>query len=252
MFEELIMEILHVNKLNFSYGERSVLRNLSFSLKKGEITALIGASGSGKTTLFRLLTGILMAESGSITIAGRQQVNCHENVAYMMQEDLLLPWRTVLRNILLPEELGSSPTRILKEEAHQLLREIGLAECEAMYPHQLSGGMRQRVALARALLQKRPLLLLDEPFGSLDVSLREQMYTLLRQIQAKKESTMLLITHDFRDALSLADRALLLANGSIAQEWSIQEDVRHNPYATAKMLEEMRSAIIGKKDEKRY
>lgn len=234
--------ILTVDNLSFSYHSHHVLNKISFNLNQGEIGTFIGGSGSGKTTLFKLLTGMLPPKEGSITVNGQHS---HHQVACMMQEDLLLPWRSIIRNMTLLSELGPSHQSPTNDEAHQLLEEIGLAGYGNLFPDQLSGGMRQRVSLARALLQKRPLLLLDEPFGSLDVSLREQMYVLLRKLQQKQNTTIIMVTHDFRDALTLSDRIFLLGNGRIRAEWSITAQIRNSPQLSGEILNDMRSKLIG-------
>lgn len=216
-------QAIHVKNLSFDYEDNQILQDVSFSLKKGEVATLIGASGSGKSTLFKLLTGLITVKYGELTLNNQSIPAGYQSIAYMMQEDLLLPWRTVLDNMTLITELGSSPSysKQLQEESLHLLNEMGLKGCEHLYPHELSGGMRQRVALARTLLQKKPILLLDEPFGALDVGLRENMYRLLRKVQEKHHTTILLVTHDFRDALVLSDRILFLADGVIQKEWHI-------------------------------
>ena len=163
--------MLSLEDVHFAY-ESPILKGVSFTLEEGEIAALIGTSGSGKTTLFRLITRLLKPSRGII--------GCSVEATYMQQEDLLLPWRTVMQNILLPFELGVNEGAPIAE-ARRLLNLVGLEGCADAYPKELSGGMRQRVSLARALLQDRPLMLLDEPFGSLDVLIREQLYLLLKQ-----------------------------------------------------------------------
>jgi ABC-type nitrate/sulfonate/bicarbonate transport system ATPase subunit len=163
----------------------------------------------------------------------------------MTQDDLMLPWRTVLENLLLVGELGRKPKSLdaLKQEALRYLEEMGLSGWENAYPDQLSGGMRQRVSLTRALLQKRPLLLLDEPFGALDVGLREQMHTLLRSIRKQHGTTILMITHDFRDALSLSDRIFLLDKGRICADWSVAPTIRQDAVAYQRLHNELYEAI---------
>jgi ABC-type nitrate/sulfonate/bicarbonate transport system ATPase subunit len=209
--------MLHVEDIHFAFGEKKLLKGVSFSAAKGEIIVLIGVSGSGKTTLFRLITGLLSPSQGRIIIGGYHLPKGAPLTTYMRQDDLLLPWRTVMGNLLLFSELGKKrkDRRTLRDEACLLLKKMGLEGYEGVYPHTLSGGMRHRIALARALLQNRPLMLLDEPFASLDVILREQLYSLLRSIRDQYQKTIVMVTHDFRDAIALADRILVLANGRI-------------------------------------
>jgi NitT/TauT family transport system ATP-binding protein len=237
--------ILKIDKLSFLFSSSLVLNELTLSLQSGEIAALIGSSGAGKTTLFKMITGLLPSNQGSISIAGSLVHPKCQQVAYMTQEDLLLPWRTVLKNLTLTSELGkrSIPRQQLHREALELLSEVGLAGYENAYPDELSGGMRQRVSLARALLLKRPLLLLDEPFGSLDVILREQMYALLKQIRLRFGTTILLITHDFRDALNLAERIFLLAQGKICREWNELSALQNDRSSLGVIEDEMRLGL---------
>ncbi len=235
--------MLNIKKLNFSFAQQPVLKDVSFSLKQGEIGSLIGVSGSGKTTLFKLLTGIYKISSGTVILNDKDVPDGYRHIAYMMQEDLLLPWRNVISNLMLLSELGNE-VHATKEEAYALLHEIGLSHAAHLFPDQLSVGMKHRVSLARAVLQKRPILLLDEPFSSLDVCLREQMYTLLQQIRAKYQTTILMITHDFRDALSLSDRIFFLEDGSIQCCWSVTQEMREDPIASAKIQAEMRSVLM--------
>lgn len=237
--------MLTVDNLAFSFDVHKVLKNLSLNLAQGEIGTLIGPSGSGKTTLFRLLTGILPVQGGKLSIDGRFPPEAKHYAAYMMQEDLLLPWRTVIDNMTLPGEIGPSPIPLahLRQDARLYLHELGLGEWENAYPRHLSGGMRQRVSLARALLQKRPLLLLDEPFASLDINLREQMHGLLYKVREQYGTTILMITHDFRDALSLSDRIFLLSHGRIAQEWTIDPDIRQNSLKIQTLCEEIKTVF---------
>lgn len=207
-----------------------------------EIVALIGTSGSGKTTLFRLMTGLEAAQAG--TIEGIDSTS----VSYMQQEDLLLPWRSVMSNLLLVQELGRErATHSFRKEARRLLKVVDLEGVEELLPNQLSGGMRQRVSLVRALLQDRPILLLDEPFGPLDVIVREELYSLLRSIRTQLKKTIIMVTHDFRDALALADRILVLSGGKIALDTKVE------PNQEAFLIQEIRSSLcpLGNRSQKR-
>lgn len=237
--------MLAVDALHFSFGAKDLLRDLSFSIAEGEVVALIGLSGSGKTTLFRLITGLLAPTKGSIHIGGEPLPAGSRLVTYMRQQDLLLPWRTVLENLLLFAELGSSPCKstALRARACALLEQVGLIGVENAYPHELSGGMKQRVSLARALLQQRPLVLLDEPFTSLDVVLREQLYLLLRSIRTQYQKTVVMVTHDFHDALAMADRILILSQGRIAHHYALSPTLRHDPHATHALIQTIRTHL---------
>lgn len=233
------MSVLQVEKLHFSYSERPFLSDITFALEEGEIAVLIGASGSGKTTLFKLIAGMMKPQKGSIAIAEGQK-----SIAYMTQSDLLLPWRKVLPNLTLPFELGSTPlpSSHLQSFAINLLDELDLNACADLFPSQISGGMRQRISLARTLLQQRPLVLLDEPFGSLDQLTREKMYTFLRKKLTPRQG-LLMVTHDFRDALLLADRIFLLSNGTLAKEWRVSPELRGDVHASHLLVSEMRAAL---------
>lgn len=237
--------MLKTHNISFSYGHKRILRDVSFEVGPGEICTVIGSSGAGKTTLFRLLTGLLTPDDGTIEIAGSLQTGSCQQISYMMQEDLLLPWRTALENVALPRELGKREysTKDIYEEASSLLNEVGLHGRQDHFPDQLSGGMKQLVSLARALIQKNPLILLDEPFSPLDVALREKMYLLLKRLAMQKKIAFLMITHDFRDALALSDRIYLLSEGTIKQEWTIPHDVETSPACYKKMHDELRHAI---------
>jgi len=208
--------MIELQDVEFSYEREKILKNVTFSISRGEIIALIGLSGSGKTTLFRLMAGIEKADKGTIRGA-----DC-ETISYMQQEDLLLPWRSILSNLLLVDELGRRPHNPkIAQRARRLLKAVGLEGYEEAMPHEISGGMRQRVSLVRALLQERPILLLDEPFGPLDVIVREELYLLLRSIREDYDKTIIMVTHDFRDAIALADRILVLANGEICRDIAV-------------------------------
>lgn len=237
--------MLKIDNLSCTIGKRSILRNLSLFLSKGEICTLIGSSGSGKTTLLRTLCGLVTQDSGEIEIAGSAALEACRQIQYMTQEDHLLPWKSVLKNVMLPLELGHGKkckNHCLKD-AIQSLHDVGLGDVLDSYPHQLSGGMRQRVSLARALLQNKPLLLLDEPFTALDVVLREQMHLLIRSLCKKNKITVFMVTHDFRDAVLLSDKICLLSDGRISQEWAVPTDLTPDSSDYESLVRELRSSM---------
>ena len=183
-----------------------MLDDLNFSVDDGEFVALLGPSGCGKSTLFNIISGLLVPDTGAVYLNGRRINGNTGDFAYMQQKDLLLPWRTVLRNVLVGPEIQGEPLDTAKEEAQQRLVQLGLSGFENSYPTQLSGGMRQRVALIRTLLFRKEILLLDEPFGALDAMTRTVMQSILLDIWMEGQQTVLLITHDVEEALLLADK----------------------------------------------
>ncbi len=187
-----------------------VLQNLSLTVERGEFVALLGPSGCGKSTLFNVLMGLVPADEGEIRFQGQPVPHLQRRAAYMIQKDLLLPWRTVLQNTLLYPEILAQDGPEAEQRARQLLSEVGLEGFEQALPHTLSGGMRQRVALARTLMSGLDLLLLDEPFGSLDAITRRLMQKLLLRLWQRYRQTVLLVTHDVEEALLLADRVVVL------------------------------------------
>lgn len=237
--------MLKVKNLSYAIGNKSILKNLSLSLSRGEICTLIGSSGSGKTTLLRNLCGLVTPDSGHIEFAGSAAHATCRHIQYMTQEDHLLPWKNVLRNVMLPLDLGKrhkcKNDRLT--DAVQSLYDVGLGDVLNSYPHQLSVGMRQRVSLARALLQNKPLLLLDEPFAALDVILREQMHLLIRSLCKKNGTTVFMATHDFMDALLLSDRICLLSDGMISKEWVVPGGISPNSLEYQSMVRELRASM---------
>jgi ABC-type nitrate/sulfonate/bicarbonate transport system ATPase subunit len=208
-----IVSLLDIKNLSFRYGKRSVLRGVDLTLEAGQLVALLGPSGSGKTTLMRLIAGLMDPDQGSILLDGAPTYLGNPEIAYMVQEDLLLPWRDLLSNVTLPLQLRRGGRGGGHTEALELLAQLGLAGWERRHPHELSGGMRQRAALARTLLSGGRLLLLDEPFGALDLIRREQLYDLLLAHAAGRG--VLVVTHDVRDALRLAHRIVIFGAGRI-------------------------------------
>ncbi len=187
-----------------------VLTGLHLEAAPGEFVSVLGPSGCGKSTLFNLIVGLLPPDAGHIRVDGTAIDGNTDAFAYMQQKDLLLPWRTVLGNVLLGPEIVGQPRGEARDEAMQLLDQLGLKGFERHYPAQLSGGMRQRAALVRTLLLKKDILLLDEPFGALDAMTRSVMQSILLDIWQQWRQTILLITHDVDEALLFSDRIYVL------------------------------------------
>jgi NitT/TauT family transport system ATP-binding protein len=191
-------------------GSLHALQDLSFQVAPQEFVCVLGPSGCGKTTLLRTLAGLLPPSGGEIEYLGRRLGGPQPGIGLVFQKANLLPWRNVLDNISLPLEVQGLPRLTAREQARRLVELVGLHGFEASLPRQLSGGMAQRVALARALVQDPDLLLLDEPFGSLDALTREQMGSELLNIWQQQRKTVVMVTHSISEALLLADRLLVL------------------------------------------
>jgi ABC-type nitrate/sulfonate/bicarbonate transport system ATPase subunit len=202
---------LELRGLGKRYGELEVLRDLSLAVQEGEFVAILGPSGSGKSTALAILTGGTRASAGEVLVDGEPATPADGRFAYMPQSDALLPWRRVLDNATLGLEVRGVPRREARERVLPLLPLFGLDGFERAYPFQLSGGMRQRAALLRTLVQEREVLLLDEPFGALDALTRAEMQRRLAALRERFRSTVLLVTHDVREAVFLADRIYLLS-----------------------------------------
>ncbi|WP_160718891.1 ABC transporter ATP-binding protein [Bacillus sp. USDA818B3_A] len=213
--------MLQINDLSYSFGPgKPIFEKISLDVKAGEFVSIIGASGSGKSTLFKLVNGLLEPDQGQILINGGKTGKRLGSVGYMPQKDLLLPWRTVNENVLLPLEVtkGNKKTKLL--EVREWLARFGLADYEDAYPNELSGGMRQRAAFLRTLMTGKDLLLLDEPFGALDSMTKRNMHSWLLGLWGELQKTVLFITHDLEEAILLSDRIYVLKVDGI-QEWKV-------------------------------
>ncbi|QQS34767.1 MAG: ABC transporter ATP-binding protein [Ignavibacteriales bacterium] len=210
-----------VKNLNKSFERNEprkleVFTNLSFSLKKGQIVALLGPSGCGKTTLLKLLAGLLKPTSGEILIDGLDPLNIdlRKKISLMFQQPNLLPWQNVKQNIALPLKLlfSESDARSYDKKIDEILKLVGLTNFADYYPHQISGGMQSRVALARAVIFNPEILLLDEPFATLDALTREDMQMLLLDILKKTSATTIIVTHSIEEAIILSDEVFILSS----------------------------------------
>jgi NitT/TauT family transport system ATP-binding protein len=184
---------------------------------------VVGPSGCGKTTLLKLIAGLLPPSSGEIRIEGRAITKPHGDVGIVFQTAMLLPWRSVFRNVMMPVEVKNLPRETYQKRAQALLKMVGLEGFEHKYPWQLSGGMQQRASICRALVHDPKIMLMDEPFGALDAMTRERMNVELQRIQRETRKTMLLITHSIPEAAFLADRILVMTErpGSIAAVYDV-------------------------------
>lgn len=187
------------------------LDNIDLQIEKGSFVAVVGPSGCGKSTLLSLLAGLTPITDGTIVIDGETIDKPHAKIGVVFQSDLLLYWRTVLDNILLPIEIKGLNVKEYKARAEELLKQVGLDGFGQKYPSELSGGMRQRVAICRALIQEPGLLLMDEPFGALDALTREQMIMDLQTMWSRLGNTVLFITHGIDEAVFLADRVIVMS-----------------------------------------
>jgi NitT/TauT family transport system ATP-binding protein len=209
---------LIADRVTKSYdGQRASVRALagvSFAMDEGEFICLLGPSGSGKSTLLRIVAGLLAPESGSVRLDGTPVTEPRREVGFVFQSTNLMPWRTVIENVLLPlevEGLSASERPAAVAQAAALLDVVGLGGFHHAWPRQLSGGMSQRVVLARTLIHEPRLLLLDEPFGALDALTRERLNLELLRIHQEGGRTVLMVTHSIPEAVLLADRVLLLS-----------------------------------------
>jgi NitT/TauT family transport system ATP-binding protein len=191
-------------------GEINALKSLDFEIYDGEFVSVVGQSGCGKSTLLKVLAGLLPYTAGSVELNGKPLRGPTPEAAVVFQSPVLLPWRTVLDNVLLPIEFRKLPMARYRKTAADLLAMVGLSEFAARYPFELSGGMQQRTAIVRALVQDPRLLLMDEPFGALDAMTREQMNLELMRIWSQSRKTVIFITHSIAEAIFLSDRVIAM------------------------------------------
>jgi NitT/TauT family transport system ATP-binding protein len=185
--------------------------SVSFATRAGEFVSILGPSGCGKSTLLMMVAGLEPLTAGRIDVAGQPITGPRADIGVIFQDPVLLPWKSVLDNVLFPIHILKRPVRDYTERARQLLDMVGLSEFVAKRPHQLSGGMRQRVAICRALIHDPTLLLMDEPFSALDAITRDEMNAALLDLWERYQKTVLFVTHGIREAVFLSDRVLVMA-----------------------------------------
>jgi NitT/TauT family transport system ATP-binding protein len=235
---EPILEIKHLGHIFPDQNSGlHVLEDISFEVCPEQFICVLGPSGSGKTTLLRILAGLLKPTQGEILFGHSSMGAPRHGVGMVFQKANLMPWRTVLDNILLPLEIQKVPHHEALAKAQSLVELVGLQGFESSLPRDLSGGMAQRVAIARALIHEPDLLLLDEPFGSLDALTRERMGSELTRIWQARRKTVIMVTHSISESLLLADRVLVLTPrpGHIRLDLTVdlprprEEDIRYTP-----------------------
>jgi NitT/TauT family transport system ATP-binding protein len=197
-------------RYNNRNGGLVAITGINLTVSPGEVVGIVGKSGCGKTTLLKVIAGLVKPTRGEVIYNGSQDGEGFRGIGMLFQSPLLLPWRTILRNILLPIELRGEDLDKYVGRALELMERMGLKGFENSYPWELSGGMQQRVALCRALIHRPSLLLLDEPFSSLDAITREEMWVLLQGAISYENYTTILVTHDIREAVLLSDRVIVM------------------------------------------
>ncbi|ALU37321.1 Taurine import ATP-binding protein TauB [Clostridium ljungdahlii DSM 13528] len=231
--------IIKVKNVSRSFEKNLILKDISINLKKGEFVSILGPSGCGKSTLFNIITGIIKEDSGEVSVKG--------DLGYMQQKDLLLPWKTVMENVVLPLDIRGSNKRESRERAVKYIEIVGLKGYEKKYPYELSGGMRQRASFLRTFLSSEEIMLLDEPFGALDSITRGKMQRWILDMKQELKRSILFVTHDIEEAILLSDRIYVLSSkpGMIKKEINVdfENENKKNRIFSKKLLE-MKADIL--------
>ncbi len=220
------MAVLEVQGVTFSYDNTTpVIENVNLTLQKGELVCLLGVSGGGKTTLFNIISGLHTPQQGRVLLNGEDVTGKTGRISYMLQKDMLLPFRTVVDNVALPLILKGMPKRRAREKASALFEQFGIEGTQKQYPAALSGGMRQRAALLRTYMFSGEAALLDEPFSALDTITKSEMHRWYLDVMDTIKLSTIFITHDIDEAILLSDRIYLLGGkpGTITDEIVIKE-----------------------------
>ena len=207
--------IVEIKDISMTYhtldGETEAIKDINLNIDKGEIVSLVGPSGCGKSTLLSIIAGLIEPSKGKVLIKGKEVKSPTKEIGYMFQRDHLFEWRTIIENVLIGLEIQGKVNEENYKYAEKLLDIYGLSDFKEKFPRQLSGGMRQRAALIRTLVVKPDLLLLDEPFSALDYQTRLAIADEIGIILKKEEKTALMVTHDIAEAISMADRVIVLS-----------------------------------------
>lgn len=241
--------VLSMKQVSYAYAGRSAaLKQVDWEITAGQFHCLLGRSGCGKTTLLKLAAGLLQPSSGQVMLQGVAALQPGNSTGFVFQSPTLLAWRTVLDNVLLPIALHNKPRPQDIHLAMDLLARMGLAQHSADYPRQLSGGQQSRVAIARALITQPAVLLMDEPFAALDAITREELQDLLQAVCRAQKTSVFFVTHDISEAVYLADRVAVMAQGSICCDLAIdlarprQQSLRYSPEFN-RLCAELRQAM---------
>jgi NitT/TauT family transport system ATP-binding protein len=251
--------LVALKNVSLAYGRGAAavtaIREVTLDIARGEFAAVVGPSGCGKSSLMKLISGLHPAASGSLTVEGRAVTGPLKSVGMAFQNSNLLPWRTALENVLLPLEIvepyrSNFNKQAFSGKAKELLHSVGLAGFTEKHPWELSGGMQQRTSICRALIHEPEMLLLDEPFGALDAFTREELWVALRDLQAARKVTVMLVTHDLREAVFLADTVYVMSQrpGRILRRRAVELprprdlDITYTP-AFQDIVHELRSLI---------
>ncbi|MBQ7741080.1 MAG: ABC transporter ATP-binding protein [Eubacterium sp.] len=217
------MRILEAEHIDKSFGEAHVLKDVSIHLNEGEIVSLLGMSGGGKTTLFNVLSGIYTPENGHVILNGEDVTGKPGKISYMLQKDLLFPYKKVIDNVALPLVIKGEKKKEARKKADGHFKEFGLDGYQNKYPSELSGGMKQRAALLRTYLSSNGVALLDEPFSALDTITKSKIHKWYLDVMEKIHLSTIFITHDIDEAILLSDRIYILSEGIISNEIIIDE-----------------------------
>ena len=227
------MSFLTLDKVSHHYfsnkGYTKALDSVSLSIKEGEFVSILGPSGCGKSTILSIIAGIIKPTEGAVLLKQQDSNDSELAIGYMLQQDYLFPWKTIIDNVLLGPKIGNTNTTTTKEKGLELLNEVGLSHVVNDYPGSLSGGMRQRAALVRTLITNPEILLLDEPFSALDYLTKLKLEDLVSHLLKSYQKTSVLVTHDIGEAISMSDRIFLMdANpGSIANIFEVPVELRN-------------------------
>ncbi|MHA6252298.1 ABC transporter ATP-binding protein [Oceanobacillus sp. CAU 1775] len=235
------MSILKLENVSHHYfstdNYKKALDNISFSIQPGEFISLLGPSGCGKSTILSIIAKLVTNTSGDIYLNGKNLKETKDEIGYMLQQDYLYPWKTILENVLLGPKIQNRETKEITQKAIDMLKEVDLENVHDQYPESLSGGMRQRAALVRTLINDPEIFLLDEPFSSLDFQTKLKLEELVANILKNYHKTTILVTHDIGEAIAMSDRIILMkANpGRISHIYEVPIELRdHSPMLARK------------------